>query len=110
MKVHVAALGEAEIVDLLVSRADHTAVGHTIVSDPADADLIILTGHISSDPDRYLLRHPLYLAFPDKCAMFVEEDHFLPLIPGIHCNATVGKHSRAGRIFSYTHITQWCLQ
>jgi hypothetical protein len=106
MKVHVAALGETEIVDLLVSRADHTAVGHTIVSDPADADLIILTGHIGSDPDRYLLRHPLYLAFPDKCAMFVEEDHFLPLIPGIHCNATVGKHSRAGRIFSYAHITR----
>jgi Exostosin family len=106
MKVHIAALGEAEIFDLFISRAGYTAVGHTIVSNPADADLIILTGHINSDPERYVLRHPLYLAFPDKCTMFVEEDFFLPLIPGVHCNATMGKHSRAGRIFSYAHITR----
>jgi hypothetical protein len=104
MNIHLAPLNESELLDLLQDRARHSRQ-HTLVRQSADADLILLAGSFGAEPD-LLLRHPLYLLHPERCAVYTEDDNYLPLAPGVYCSAEIDEHSRAGRIFSYSYVSR----
>ncbi len=103
MNIHLSPLNESELDGLLRQRAQHSQ--HKLTGDPAQADLILLAGSFGTDPD-LLLRHPLYLQYPDLCAVYTEDDNYLPLLPGVYCSAETDHHSRAGRTFSYSYISR----
>ena len=103
MNIHLSPLNESELTGLLLQRAHHSQ--HTVTSDPAQADLILLAGSFGTDPD-LLLRHPLYLRYPDLCAVYTEDDNYLPLLPGVYCSAEVDRHSQAGRTSSYSYVSR----
>ena len=103
MKVHLANLNETELSALLPLRARYSA--HQLVEDPKLADLILLFGSFGREPD-LLLQHSLYVEHPQKCAVYTEDDNYLPLAPGVYCSARVDRHSRAGRTFSYSYISR----
>jgi len=105
MKLHLAALGETELLPLLTARTRESNAGHILVANPADADMVILLGNFG-DNANLLLEHPAYLAFPDKCAVYTEDDNYLPLIPGVYCSAENDEHAKAGRTFSYSYISR----
>jgi hypothetical protein len=101
MRVLLSAAKECEQVVLLRQSAESS--GHLLTDDPGVADLILLLGHSSLEPE-LLLRHPHYLAHPDKCAVYSDDDRYLPLVPGIQCSARNDRHSRVGRVFSWCYI------
>ncbi len=102
MKIHLSPIHETELATLLPARAAHSA--HTLVSSPDEADFILLAGSFGLDP-QHLLDHPLYRAHPDKCAVYTEDDNYLPLAPGVYCSAIEDESSRAGRTFSYSYVS-----
>jgi len=102
MKIHLSPIHETELVTLLPQRAAHSV--HTLVQSPDDADLILLAGSFGLDP-HHLLDHPLYSAYADKCAVYTEDDNYLPLAPGVYCSAIEDDSSRAGRVFSYSYVS-----
>ncbi len=103
MNIYLVSLNESELLGLLRRRGRHSM--HTLTDDPASADLILFAGSFGTQPD-LLLQHPLYLRSPDLCAVYTEDDNYLPLAPGIYCSAQVDKHSRTGRIFSYSYVSR----
>ncbi len=103
MDIHLAPLNESELLELLRNRARHSE--HTLTGNPATADLILLAGSFGIQPD-LLLRHPLYLRYRDRCAVYTEDDNYLPLAPGVYCSAQLDEHSRAGRTFSYSYVSR----
>jgi Exostosin family len=105
MKIHLSSAGESECLSLLMERARYSKSGHVLVEKAAEADLIVLTGNFGRDP-QLLLQHPDYLAFPDKCSVYTEDDNYLPLAPGVYCSAEVDSSSRADRTFSYAYISR----
>ncbi len=102
MNIHLVSLNESELIGLLRNRAQNSE--HTLIDDPAQADLILLAGSFGTEPD-LLLQHPLYLLYPERCAVYTEDDNYLPLVPGVYCSAQVDVHSRAGRTVSYSYIS-----
>ena len=104
MKVYLGVVGENDEVGILQSLAVYSK-SHEIVTDPSAADVILILGAIAREPQR-LLKYGLYKAFPERCAVYTEDDDWLPLIPGVHTNAPISKHTRIGRIFNYAHISR----
>jgi hypothetical protein len=104
MKVYLGALCETDQIGILQSHAVYSK-SHEIVTDPSAASLILICGAAAREPER-LLESELYKAFPERCAIYSEDDDCLPLIPGVHTNAPVSKHTRIGRIFNYAHISR----
>lgn len=104
VKVHLAAVAPTDLLDLLCQHAAHS-VRHEVVADPESADLILLLGNFALEPQR-VLEHALYKAFPDKCAVYNEEDDYLPLLPGLYCSACADRHTRCGRVFSYAYVSR----
>ncbi len=102
MKVHFSPVKETELAALLPQRAEHST--HTLTASPDEADLILLIGSFAVDP-RCLLEHPLYRAWPDKCAVYSEDDIYLPLAPGIYCSAVEDESTQVGRVFSYSYVS-----
>jgi hypothetical protein len=104
MKVYLGAVRETDQVEIL---QDHAAFSksHEIVSSPSAADLILILGASARDP-KQLLEYEAYKEFPDRCAIYTEEDDYLPLLPTVHTNAQIGLHTRIGRVFNYAHITR----
>jgi hypothetical protein len=102
MNVHLAAVDETELITLLPSRVARSA--HSLTNSPEDADLILFLGSFGTEPHR-LLKHPLYRSHPDKCAVYTEDDNYLPLAPGVYCSGRIDEHSRAGRVFSYSYAS-----
>jgi hypothetical protein len=78
---------------------------HEIVTDASAADVILIFGVAAREPQR-LQESELYKAFPERCAIYAEDDDCLPLIPGVHTNAPISQHTRIGRIFNYAHISR----
>jgi hypothetical protein len=104
MKIHLSPVKETELTTLMPLRARH-APEHTLTDDPRDADLILLIGSFGRE-HHFLLDHPLYREFPDKCAVYTEDDNYLPLAPGVYSSAHIDEHSRMGRIFSYSYVSR----
>jgi len=104
MKVYLGAVGETDQVGILQSHAAFSK-SHEIVTDPSTADVILIFGSSAREPHR-LLEYGLYKAFPERCAVYTEDDDCLPLLPGVHTNAPISEHTRIGRIFNYAHITR----
>jgi len=104
MKVYLGAVCETEQVDILESHAVYSK-SHQIVTDPSAADVILILGAPPFEPQR-LLDYELYKAFPERCAIYSEDDDCLPIIPGVHATAAISQHARIGRIFNYAHITR----
>jgi hypothetical protein len=104
MKVYLGAICETEQVGILQSHAVYSTT-HQIVTDPSAADVILILGAPPFESQR-LLEFGLYKDFPDRCAIYSEDDDCLPLIPGVHTNAPISQHTRIGRIFNYAHISR----
>jgi hypothetical protein len=102
MKVHLSPVKETELASLLPQRAAHSA--HSLTDSPEEADLILLIGSFAVEP-HYLLEHPLYRARPEKCAVYTEDDIYLPLAPGVYCSAVDDESARAGRVFNYSYVS-----
>jgi Exostosin family len=104
MKVYLGAVCETDQVGILQSHAVYSK-SHQIVTDPSAADIILIFGVAAREPQP-LLDYELYKAFPERCAIYCEDDDCLPLIPGVHTNAPISQHTRIGRIFNYAHISR----
>lgn len=104
MKIHLSPIHETELIALLPERAKLSS-RHTLVSSPEEAEMILLAGSFGRHP-HHLLDHPLYRAFPGKCAVYTEDDNYLPLVPGVYSSAIADdESSSAGRIFSYAYVS-----
>jgi hypothetical protein len=104
MKIYLAATNENELVALFRARAT-LSKRHELTTDPAAADLVLILGSFGRDPHT-LLDHPLYKALPDRCAVYTEDDNYLPLAPGVYCSVLRDVHTRVGRIFSYSYVSR----
>ena len=104
MKIHLSATGKTELFAIFEARAA-TSKEHQLVSDPASADLVLLLGSFGRDPHN-LLNHPIYKASPDRCAVYTEDDNYLPLAPGVYCSTHRDEHARVGRVFSYAYVSR----
>ncbi|MDE3103778.1 MAG: exostosin family protein [Acidobacteriota bacterium] len=105
MNLYLAAVDDSEALRLLHERASLSQAGHVLTQDPAAADMILLAGSFGSEPNR-LLDHPLYRQFPDKCAVYTEDDNYLPLAPGVYCSSRTDEHARSGRTFSFAYLSR----
>jgi hypothetical protein len=103
MKIHLSPIHETELLTLFPERAKQSTE-HTLVSSADEAEMILLAGSFGLDP-HYLLDHPLYRSHPEKCAVYTEDDNYLPLAPGVYCSAIDDESSRAGRVFSYSYVS-----
>jgi hypothetical protein len=104
VRVHLRNCGETELLDLMASRGAKSDE-HVLTTSAADADLILLMGNFGRDP-QYLLEHPAYRTLPNKCAVYTEDDNYLPLAPGVYCSAGDDRSTRIGRVFNYTYVTR----
>lgn len=104
MKVFLTAVRETEQVSLVRAHASFSK-HHELVSAPASSDLILFFGGSALEPN-LLLDDEVYQTFPDRCAVYSEEDHYLPLLPGIYCSARTGEHTRIGRVFTYAYVSR----
>jgi len=106
MKIHFAAPSQADAlwVPMFHDRAKFSKL-HEVVANPADADLILLLGVFAMEPAK-LLENAVYKTFPDRCAVYTEEDTYLPLVPGVYCSAERDEHTRVSRVFSYTYASR----
>jgi hypothetical protein len=104
MKVYLGALIATDQVNIFKEHASFSK-SHELVSSPSAAELILILGASAREP-RQLLEHELYRSFPDRCAIYTEEDEYLPLLPTVHTNAKTGLHTRIGRVFNYAHVSR----
>lgn len=104
MNVYLGAVCATDQVDILRDHAQFSR-NHQIVSDPSAADFILILGASAREPQR-LLEHELYRAYPERCAVYTEDDDYVPLLPGVYCSATKDEHTRIGRVFNYAYITR----
>ncbi|MGD0631417.1 MAG: exostosin family protein [Terracidiphilus sp.] len=102
MKVHLAAAKESALTTPMRLRGAQSS--HILVDDPAAADLILFLGNPTHEP-HLLLDHPFYRNHPDKCAVYSEDDEYLPLLPGVYCSARNDKSTRAGRVFTWSYVS-----
>jgi hypothetical protein len=74
---------------------------HTLIEDPAEADIILFgeMGECGFFAER-VRAHPYYRKHPEKCFLFDSADHFLPVVPGIYASLTKQhyrpEHTRTG--------------
>jgi Exostosin family len=64
--------------------SDHS---HTLVTDPHEADIILLGNARQADSGARLLENELLRQWPDKCFTLSDEDHPPILVRGIHASA-----------------------
>ncbi|HEX5234819.1 MAG TPA: exostosin family protein [Silvibacterium sp.] len=62
---------------------------HTLVEDPAAADIILFAEMGSCGKFTEMVRaHALYRSFPEKCFVFDTGDFFFPTVPGLYASLT----------------------
>jgi hypothetical protein len=76
---------------------------HEVVSDPGEADVIILMGADARQPG-LVLNSREYQEYPDKCSVYTEEDSYLPLLPGVYCSAVGDRSTRSGRVYNFSYM------
>jgi len=89
---------------LMMSRAVSSG-NHELVDSADCANLVLMLGSFGLDPE-LLLDNAAYKQFPEKCAVYTEDDNYLPLAPGVYCSATDDRSTRAGRVFSFTYVSR----
>lgn len=102
MKVCLVILAQVETADLMLARSK-LSIAHEVVSDPGQADVILLMGADARQPG-LVLNSGEYHEYPDKCAVYTEEDSYLPLFPGVYCSAEDDQSSRSGRVYNFSYI------
>jgi hypothetical protein len=102
MRIHLAAALGSDLTALMRLRAEFST--HTLTDDPQTADLILFLGNPTHQP-HLLLDHPLYRDHPAKCAIYSEDDEYLPLLPGVYCSPRSDRHTRAGRVVAWSYVS-----
>src|SRR5579884_101947 len=74
---------------------------HTLVSDAAEADIILFVEMGTTGMFAEVVRaHPLYRRYPQKCFLYDWSDHVFPVIPGIYSSLRKEhfspEHTRSG--------------
>jgi hypothetical protein len=104
MKVFLQSIGVNELERLL--RKLHQRSGealHTIVNTPQDAELIVFCGNLTGTVTDWKL---LVRRYPDKCAIYSDDDRYLPLLPGVYCAPVCGWSTKTGRVHSYAYVAR----
>lgn len=81
---HGAWRGQEERLRDCHALSDHR---HTLVTDPAEADIILLGNARQNDFGARLLDNELLRQWPDKCFTLSDEDHPPVLVRGLHTSA-----------------------
>jgi hypothetical protein len=68
----------------LKQSADLGTSRHTLVDDPAQADIILFAELIDLTFAYAVQRHPYYKAYRSKCFAFAIGDHVIPFVPGVY--------------------------
>jgi len=102
MKVCLVTLAQVETADLMLARSK-LSTAHEMVADRGHADVIILMGADARQPG-LILDSREYREYADKCAVYTEEDSYLPLFPGVYCSAEVDESTRTGRVFNFSYM------
>jgi hypothetical protein len=102
MKVCLVILAQVETADLMLERSK-LSTAHEVVSDPRNADVIILMGADARQPG-LVLNSREYQEYPERCAVYTEEDSYLPLFPGVYCSAEVDQSTRSGRVYNFSYM------
>jgi hypothetical protein len=106
MKIHLVQIGDLPLAGTLAQLARTYGTAHELCDDADDADLVVLCGPFAYEPE-LVLRHPLYRAYRSKCAVYTEEDPYLPLVPGVYASPRRGLSTLSGRVrsFAYANAT-----
>jgi hypothetical protein len=76
---------------------------HQLVSDPADADMIVFVGSVPLYGDG-IVDSPLPRLYPEKCFMYWDDDAVVSLLPGIYTNAVIPRWPNLHRTASHHFI------
>jgi hypothetical protein len=80
---------------------------HSLVDDPAQAELIVLCGNWTGENgSRALTANPLVRRYPERCTVYTDGDIFVPLLPGVYCSPKVGYSTRKRRVECYSYIAR----
>jgi hypothetical protein len=108
MKVFIEALGANEVAGLLKKLSYAATEGlHTLVDNADHADLIVLCGSWTMEGLSSLITaNPLVKRYPSKCAVYSDDDAYLPLLPGVYCSPKNGFSVQKGRVQCYSYIVR----
>ena len=107
MKVHVVPVVEDHwLAGTVRGLAGGQASRHELADVPGDADLILLCGPFSKRPAT-LTRHGLVRRFADRCAVYTEDDSYLPLLPGVYTSPRRGPSTASGRVRSFAFAASY---
>jgi len=101
VKVHLARIGSYPLADTMAQLALHSR-RHEVVDSPEAADLVLLCGSFSYNPE-YLLENSVYRAHRAKCAVYTCDDAYLALAPGVYASPRRGVSTHAGRVRSHAY-------
>lgn len=107
MKVAVFETVPNGLKDVITSLWNQSAsVMHSLVDDPGQADLIVFAGDFACNPDR-VLEHAAFVSYPHKSTVYTEDDHYLPLLPGVYTSPHKGVSTEAGRVRSFAYLSAY---
>ena len=70
---------------------------HTLVDDPAEADIIVFAELAAQGPfTEWVRHHPLVKKYREKCFLFDIDDYSLPFLPGLYASLRKG-YANPGR-------------
>lgn len=97
-------IGPYPLADTMSELARSHSKSHELTESAADADLILLCGNFALHPDD-LLQHPLYRAYPERCAVYTADDAYCPIAPGVYASPRRGPSTFLGRVRSYSYAS-----
>lgn len=108
MKVFIDSLVVNELNRVLIklhARADEAQ--HTLVDQPEDAEMVLLCGNATgAEQMKRLKSHPAWRRYPNKCAVYCDDDVYLPLLPGVYSSPHKGYSTASGRVRCYSYIVR----
>lgn len=105
MKVRLERIGPYPLADTMTELARHST-RHELVDSPEDADLVLLCGSFSYNPE-YLLDHPVYRSHRSRCAVYSCDDAYVALAPGVYASPRRGVSTWAGRVRSHAYASSF---
>ncbi|HWZ51807.1 MAG TPA: exostosin family protein [Granulicella sp.] len=86
MKIHLVCLREGSYAAMLQLAQQAEPRLHTLVEDPASADMILFVGGWKAYGEG-VADSPLPRLYPEKTFIYLDDDGFTPLLPGVYTNA-----------------------
>lgn len=104
VRVHLGKIGPYPLAHTMGELGRAHSKKHQLTDSASEADLILLCGNFALRPDD-LLAHPLYRAYPAKCAVYTADDAYCALAPGVYASPRRGLSTLLGRVRSYSYAS-----